>query len=261
MSVLAENSTTSEVSLEAGRDLAGEFKELLNRFKNRFSYNNPRLVERYTHSECEIVLHLRLSDGETYFAHYRREPGVGSRDENSTVEVGSGGIVGEVTQDLPFCGQNMTVRDRRGRGQEQPVFVHVVEGVELPEKIIPSFVRLQLIDGRDYVWPHASYFSFEVGGAIPMKIIGDRETGDARLRRSIVGNHELPDQIIKGAADVLETFSDDGRECNGDFVSPVEYPFAMSRIRVEIGRDGIMVAIKKDADLPIKLCDMLFGPI
>src|ERR1035437_5394176 len=117
-------------------DLVDKARELLDRFKNRITLANTRVVEHYTKSECEIVFHFRLGNGEEHFVHLQREPGIHRLGEHAP-QIGEGCSIGmtskiDLDQFFSLTGQQVVKHESRDGRQQEPVFVYIVQTMETP---------------------------------------------------------------------------------------------------------------------------------
>src|ERR1700722_11028986 len=134
----------SNNTVERGDDALHKMEEFLQRFKNAFSRNDPRLVDRYLKAELEILIHLGgLNPREKYVSSLKREGAItGFETSGERQVVRNRGANACLPPNRPEEVECVHSLKESNRGKNEPVFIEVVQFVEHPEIVVPSLVRL-----------------------------------------------------------------------------------------------------------------------
>jgi hypothetical protein len=103
-------------------------------------------------------------------------------------------------------------------GQQEAVLIDIVKLVELPERSIPTLIRVVALDFLERLVPRSLYFSLESGFVLfGSRVVGDRETnltffsvGEKQAAFSAPNFYKLPDEMIQSGAQVLDYVADEG---------------------------------------------------
>jgi hypothetical protein len=167
---------------KTGNDVIDQIHHMLERFDQRLTLTNLRLVERYMEMELHFLIEFGIRGrNEKFIAYLERfaDPGeVATRIVlKDSLKVNQSPQWDGVIQ--PEAGS--TVLDNGG--DQQAVFVDVVKLAEAPEQVIPTFVRFDLMDSGYGLRGDSLYFSLHAGFVF----------------RDIIENWVLRKNLVKGA--------------------------------------------------------------
>jgi hypothetical protein len=141
---------------------------------------------------------------------------------------------------------------------QHSVLIDNVEGVD-DIKVVPSPVRFQFLSDAHRFVAGTLYFSFNFGfvflGAFDNRKFG-KSTGGL-----IVGKNELPREMVKRGSKVMNDLADNDAPMPRQLEIPVKSKDFISRLRIVLGSDRIMIGTPEAVDLGFKVTDVLFGPL
>ncbi len=231
-----------EAEIEVGNRLRYFFE---NR-RNRFSLDNPRLIEGYLAMDFGIVLILSYGEHE-FCAFLERYP---SAEELS----GKG-------RDSVFLPASCPHGSCSNTRDEQTMLVHIVESMESPEHVIPTLVRLERRDFVDYVRPHSSYFS-GTAGRVLLGSLEYWEGGIANVVCGICGKNQFAGQVVQRRSEVLQRISNEQGNSDGYFRDISDLKHGLSSTKIVMGLTSARLSCPV-VELPkgrFKIVDVLFGP-
>jgi hypothetical protein len=246
-----------KTGLEQHDSVADQIREMLERFKNRLTLDNPRLVERYIKGELHLLIQLIIgSSDEKFVAILQRAQPVcwGKKD---------GGIAHEIRKPprhiFGHQAPNIDALKRSTYREQQSVLVDTVQLIEDPEVTsCPSVVWFEAIDCVYGVLPQALYFSRRQGFVLRgARIDGEMEIAACGPRRN---REQLLDQMIEGGPEILDDIARNRREVQGNRLSPADVIDWLASLRIALGRDFIWIGAAKRSDLTMQVSDVLFGP-
>lgn len=153
-----------ELVFHARDDVFDVFSDLQESWKNRLTFDDPRLAERYLKGELRVIVDFSIGNvSKKDVALLEREqrilrfdvhldpPGTetatpGGKDMNSAAAVGDNA-------------RSVYSAQRHSHGNQEPMLVDIVKLVESPERDILSLVWLETVDNSDSIIPHSLYFS------------------------------------------------------------------------------------------------------
>jgi len=153
------------------------------------------------------------------------------------------------------------MREGRDGGEQESMFVSIVETVETPQRFIPTVIRFERVDGIFDILPQSLYFSSELGRCVLLGTLANREARDPADGRPIIGEHELPNHMVKNASEIVDDVPNNGRNRERNLIGFGEIPFHLPRLMVMIGPNFVGVAIQKSVDRCVEFCNVLIGPI
>lgn len=229
---------------EIGNQVLDNLEHSRERFDNRLALENNRFSQDYIEGKLQILLRLHfVVDGDDIIAHIKNIS-TGERDVERILH-----------PEAWTC---------ESSSNQESVFVHDVEVVDCPERVIPSLVRLyaanSILDGRTKVL----YFSLE---KLRFFFLG-LEFGRVEYRECGFGAGlapadfcELPRQMIQGATQIVDGIAGDNGD-NGR--SRISFLYEKSRsirqLRVILGRNFIRLPVEKLGDFRFQVTDVLLGP-
>jgi hypothetical protein len=256
---------STEAGLELKDSVANKISKMLDRFNQRLTLDNLRLIERYIKAEIVLLIHFHINGGQ-YVAYLQRAHVVSGPEK--------GGHPGEITR-LERRSENSALLSHspgspHGRATKiqasecapdsdnNAVLVDVVQAVKHPKLVpLPSFVRFELAKRINSVLPQAAlYFSLKVvggirGGEIEVLV---RSGGAKPNDQQVIG------QMIKSAPEILDCITSDGDD-DSRGGSDLGYLIAhFTKLRIYIFDDGIGLGAEEGVDLAMEIDDVLFGP-
>ncbi len=250
-----------ETRREGGNDALDQCRELMERFEQRLTLDNPRFIERYL--ESKLLLRIRFfiwGSNEEFEAVFQREPTIGGTNEH--VHAGEGGFDfrGKTTAPSHVLADINASRLRADR-QQQAVLFDVVQFVEGPQEVIPSLVWFEQVDRIERILMGSLYFS-ALFGFVFSGIVGKRKVDPVLVRRLVPGiaTNDLKSEMVQGGHEVLDGVSGNQGQRFGNGMGARDVINQLSRLRIVLGPDSIRVGSKKSDLLTPAISDVLFGP-
>lgn len=270
----------AEKRLETDNQVGDVLERLNERWENRLTLSNPRLIEHYVEGELHLlVLFEEATRHRKQFVALieRALPVVRNDVQVNPADVG----VGVNTESPLFrhrCEHHALEDCRNGEvcelcadGYQESVLIDVVKLAEFPERVVPSLVRFGLVDSIYGRLRHALYFSstrgFVFRGAVG---IDNGETdalalavGERSGKIDLPNVHKMPSEVVEGASDVLNGVASD--QCNFDghdsgASEVIHRGQHIGKLRIWLGADFIRLGVQEGLDFPLQIKDVLFGP-
>src|SRR5229473_2739078 len=238
---------TKERSLQQRQEVADDvvhnLRQLMKRWEKRLTLDNVQFSRRFLASEIQILVHFRVSD---HLDDSVKE-WIACFEPITAIETGSG--------------KQAIVPD----GDEGLVFVDVVKLMESPERVIPTLVRLERINGPHCFRKHSLYFS-SLHGFVYLEGLCDLER-NIHVRFSIdtpvSGKPNLSEvqcQMVQGTSEILNDVSCDRNDVEWEDRERREAQAALSSIRIIMGADDMHILTPNVSTFGLKLRQVLFGP-
>jgi hypothetical protein len=128
---------------ESGHDIVNELRHTMQRFKQRLTLTNTRFVERYLAGELHLFVHFTGRGVEEYVAHFQRAD---STLASRTPEQSSGFDLGRHDAHSLEVSEYVDGGKIRSYYDEQVMLISDIQPMEFPERIVPSLVRLGVLD-------------------------------------------------------------------------------------------------------------------
>jgi len=251
--------------LEAGNDALNKWDKFIDRFNDRLTLDNPRLVERYVKGELQFLVHFFITGHprENYVAHFSCFPGSGrghkswgQRDKWKDVSVASADhqlLHGIADKDAVV---------NQGASEHPTMLVHYVESMENPEQRIPTLARIDCAKHFYDVFPEGLYW-FEGIGFRRLGVVVNREVDMLSFIQGIGSpeEKELISQVVERGAKTMKEFSDEGRYLWGDTQRLIEAKECASSLRIELRNDSVSAFFGPGSHLPFEITALFFGPL
>ena len=245
---------------EAGNKTLDKIEHVLQHFKDRFTLDNPRLIERDLEGELLILVHFIIrGTNEELIACIQREKVVSGPDAQ-TRDGNSKRLSQRLLQKPSHVTCNVYALKGRTSGDKESMLIDLVQAVETPKRVISSFVRFDRVNRVYGVLPHALYFS-RLSGFVLRGRVKEREVDMEewpRLPRA--DQNKLISQMVKGAAKVLDNVSGNDCDVRRDILNADEVIDWSSRHSVAPGSDFVWGFSDKGFDSAIQIVDVLVGP-
>jgi hypothetical protein len=254
----------SKQASETGEQAINQIRHLMKRFDDRLTLRNLRLAERYVKAELELLIHFCVRGvPEDFVAHlHRAEFLVGPEEDRQgwvlpPVGVNFGELTGVKSGHVT---PKIEASEPADDGHEQAVLVGLVEFVDLPERVVPTLVRLGGVESIYCRLRHSMYLS-SLLGFVFRGGVEDREV-DIEERPGIpsTGQNELIGEVVESAPKVLNGIAGNGRELPRDGRDTRHVIDQLSRVRIVLGSDSIRVFVKEGGLCDLQLLDVVFGP-
>src|SRR5213593_1173168 len=134
--------------LESDNEAVNQIRHVMERFEQRFTLNNPRLAERYVKAELHLLVYFVVHSANVeLIVSFQREQSIGWANEQWQGRDRTNGVLGESLGHEPvhFCPNIHRVKCSTD-GQQEAVFVDIVELVETPEGVIPTTIWISCVD-------------------------------------------------------------------------------------------------------------------
>jgi hypothetical protein len=147
-------------------------------------------------------------------------------------------------------------------GQQQSVFLDVVETVDGPKRVIAASVRLKRVDRRYGCRSRSLHFVL-LPPVVLRAVIRNGEIDPARLRRIVGGvlANQLVRQMIKGAPQVLNRIAGGQRNRIGDRLNTVDVVDRPTGVLIAANRNRERLGGEEVAQLAIEFVAVLLGPL
>ena len=240
---LFENLEPSALRFHSGQDALDYAAKLREDCENWLTVNERDFVKRYKKCEIEIVVALRTRpEFENYHLIFRSIPDrrIGNTDKPPTLSAG------------PVADESLA------DGNHDFMLVGNRYLVECPEKVIPSFVRLEpakkrvdwlrnILGPSEGIW-HLSESSCE------------RERGVLRLLNARRDRDGIPG-IIEGAAETAHDVGGCVRDDWWEFFSHLDLENKVPRfVRMRLSHSFVRLFLAEGFDLPFEIGEMFLSP-
>jgi len=235
-----------EDRFDTAHDVADKFRQLMERWNNRFSFPDKSLVEQYQQGRCSLVCDLAIfvpDQFECSNAVSRQCPW--AYDVLPVSLVFNANIM-----------HNPHIHDWK----QEPMFIENVEIVQGPQGIIPSTVRLYGIhDKLSDLW----------GGLLYQSAIDGRYhsiSGFSKWEPSMVikvtesAENNFIDGEIKRTLQIVKGVSDDRREILRNELEHLNLKNIISAVRIAVDAESVEATCSEKVNKAVKIIDVLFGP-
>jgi len=276
------SSHSDEKRPETENQVVNAIERFNEEWKNRFTLDNPRLVENYVKGKLHflILIEEAVKPRNQFVAFIERA--IPKRFIGDDVEIERGtkvNIGGNVDpfffqrgsrQRAPDKPGSLEVRHGRADGYQEAVLVDIVKLIESPENIVPSLVRFGRVDRIYCRLRHALYFSFTRGFVLRGTLRIDngktdslafcRSQGDSLSQGSDL--HQIPSKIIKRASHVVEGISSNQRDNRRHGLGPSEIMLSdcLGKLRIWLDTNSVRIPVQEFSDFPFQILDVLVGP-
>jgi hypothetical protein len=248
-----------EAGSEGIDNAADAIAKLHQRFEQRLTLDNPRLVERYLKSELTLLLFFNFVGSGDYVAGFQRSFVGGLQEEGKR---GHFGPIGHQSVHVAgdFCSHVHAAKFREC-GENNAVFVDIVKPMEGPEiGSIASLVWFERADRIDSVLSHSLYFSRKSGFKLFGRLSDEKAGFVPKIAASGADQIELLGKVIEGATKVVENVPGDHADGRRDGANPNEIMNQLSRIRIGLDANIVWIGFEKGSDLSIEVSDVFIGP-
>lgn len=236
-----------------------EVSGLSQKWENRFTHQNPRLIDRYVEGEMGIVAILSRGVGHYDCAVFYNLGNVGKCIHPSTADPFNN-FSGARRKATAHAGHPLCIHPPSGCqcGQDGPVFIDDVQLVDHPEGVV-----------RSLVWTTTTYFLFSaVPGALYLMgnkrlqmfgAVSDRKSSEVGRRVSCLFN-ECISNVVQGRPEVVKGIANHSAQYQGGVPQDAETPLE-SPLWAVLADDYVGVGIKEGFDADIEIGDVLVGPL
>lgn len=261
---------TLEEGLKSQYQAIDHLGHLLDLWEDRPTFENARFAERYLNSEFHILVRFRVrAIDKEVIACLQREEFVGG----SNPKVNSRDFIAR-PQFLERFGHSFGNRradvhalELTASSNQEAVFVDIVKSVNDPERVIPTLVRLDFVDGIYGRLRHSVYLSHLAGfvffGSIkdwevnmPERIAPRR--GDSGTARA--DEDKLVGQMVQSTSKIVDNVSEAKRDVVGDRCVLGDIIMQTTGFRIALGRDFVRVGLDESIASGLQLVDVLIGP-
>lgn len=267
--------------LEAKNKVIDVINHLNQQWENRFTLDNPRLVENYLEGKTHfLVVFENLAEPKNQFvALVKRALPIGGVGDDVEVKkltkidiVGNGKAL--ISQHA--CGESAPDKSRHGHTSnsrtdcyQETVLVDIVKLVNFPEQIVPSLVRFGIVDCIYRRLRHALYFSFTRGFVFRGAVRVDYGETDLLLFSLAKDNallsasdfHQMPSEMVKGAPHLLDGFPCEQRDRGNHGLDTSEIMMRVpGKLRMWLDANFIRLTVEKGSDPRFQILDVLVGP-
>jgi hypothetical protein len=227
-------------------DVFDNIRQLMEKWKNKLTLANLRLVERYVKGELRIHV-VFATVAKDYIAEFQACRLLGFKLK----------VDGEGTDLLWRCrGKFVIERD----GKQEAMLVDNVKTMENPERTIPSLVRFQEADRFYRVFPHALYFSAKSAfTSVGFRRLKDWESAVVAGPRTIRAD-QLVHKMVKRCTEIVDNIAGNHRQRKRDAFKSVDPVFPYAGLTVMLEPESVGLRVDERLLGALKVKDMLFGP-
>ena len=253
-----QKSKLDEAGLELQDSAADKISQMLERFNQRLTLSNPRLIERYLKSELHIMVSYRWC-GEEYVAYFERAQdvlGLEEDAENGRLIFFSPSLLHKLAELRTDITAQICAFKGRHSSEQQAMLVDDVQFVEHPKIVtLPSIVWFDSPDRIFSVLPHALYFSLKQGFVFRGALLDRKVDVSPKPLGLVRSNKEkLLRQMIERAPKVVKNIT--GDSCKNDR----GFPKADYVMNVAIDSNFIGAGFSENPNLACQIDDVFFGP-
>jgi hypothetical protein len=273
---------SNKQGLEAKNQVIDVVKRLREQWEDRFTLNNPRLMENYVKAKVHFLILIKdaLKPENQFVTFIERALPILCVGDDIESKRGTKVDIGGNVESLFFQhGSGQPAPDEAGRGKvchdgtngyQEAVLVDIVKLVESPETVVPSLVRFGPVDSVYGRLRHALYFSFTRGfvlcgtigvnnGKADLFALGLAKDDALSITADV---NEMPSEMIEGTSYVVDGLPGEQRD-NGDHrlgTGDIMMRECVGKLRVWLDSNFIRIAIQEVADFPFQVLDVLVGP-
>jgi hypothetical protein len=231
-------------SFDSIHDAADQFRELNERWNNRFTLQGQSLVEKYREGRMSVVCDFEFSRTAKW-----------SRGAISC----NGDIADNPVVSLVFCAKTED-RSYLYDWKQKPVFVEDVDIMQGPQGVIPSSVRFY--DIHDEV-------KDVFGGLLYQSAIDASYKFIPRFKEwkySVIvvpsksSKVDFVNSKVQSALEVVRGISNDKSNVSWQGFSYIELDAIVSGLKILIGAKRVKITSSKSQDFRVKIIDVLLGP-
>jgi hypothetical protein len=239
---------------------AHQVRKVLERFKRRFTADNPRMVERYVKAQSEIILHFKIEGlCKELVARFKRQQ-FGNAEAHAGISHSSFQRFWSFFIDK---GRSIYTPEVEPHCDKEMVLVDVIQFAKLPQSVpATAFVRFGCVDSIYGVLPNSLYISGSKGWVLRGGGC-DREVASLQFLRRRMGigvEYQLVDDVVEGTSEVLKYVGGNGCNSQGDIPHGNEIVDAISSVRIYFDSGFIWAGCAEGRHRPLKILDVLFGP-
>lgn len=248
---------------EGGDGVADEILYIYQRFQERFTLDNPRLIERYANGEALLLVHFHV-DGyrEKFVAHFQRSPMRGLKENGGHCGPrGSHSFGGAAKPILWNVPSDIDADATCIRQAQEMMLFGITQSVELPERVplssLPRFGCAKCVyNAVPRMLCYSAYGGWEMRGKVT-----DGELDILRLRlRSAFRERELIDDLVERAPEILDYVGGDCLHRYREGIDLRQIEDALLALRIFFVGDRIRVSLEERGESQLQIDDVLFGP-
>src|SRR6266849_589292 len=269
MSLPKSSPSLSEQVLEIRNQAVNAIRHFNERWKQRPTTDNLRLVERYLDHEIHIIVCFTLEgvSGEYDACFERRmKEGLNEHTPGSALDFIFADCVSRAFVDaLDHLASDPSIVTNSlkdvGNSEYDAVLVDDVQPMELPERIVPCLVRFGSVDCVYGCLRQALYFS-AFAGFVFRGTVEDREVSPSEnsLIAGSLDPRELVGQVIESGSQVVENVTSGNCNDRRNLADTRNVMDVLSGFRVRLDFDGIRLGIPEGLNFDFQVTDVLFGP-
>lgn len=241
--------------IKVSHDVPDKLGDLIQRWNDRVTFENPRFSERYYKGEIHFLVCFRYREPGEHVASIQREWGAGFSLENQRLLAAPDVPVAE-SERSPVH-RHIASRHRMGRilsshRQQKVMLVDDVRLVQTEQDFAPSSaIWFDSLDSFNRVWPESLYYSLRrgfvfLGSREPSGevsgVVSNREVKLSERPVAICCNkHTVVTDVVERTSQVVQDIPDNSRHVVGNGNHMTEIPTSISRLEVVIGSDWVSI--------------------
>lgn len=232
-------------------DAIHEAGDVLERWEQRLTIDNPDFIERYKKGEIQVL--LDVSAGivpKQYVIVFQGTPKVGDADYPRIK-------FRRFWKQLRIKARQMHAEICSGNSDRQTVFLDNTQAVQTPENV--ALASAVWLDSADYVYsvlPHSLYLSHSFGFVF-RGTLADREI--TFPFPDVCSVPETTSQIVESGAKVLDGIARNSRDGQVDWLN-VREAIRGSALCINVSDNAVWLTFKELLDGSLKIVDVLVGP-
>jgi hypothetical protein len=243
--------TSRKQRIKTGNGLAQKLRDSIQAWQERFSLENPRLIQRYKKGELNVLLkfstglipkkYVIVFEGKCQVAD-EQIPRIGSLMNRKEFRVKGRHVNSEISAD---------------DSDWEPMLIDDAQAVQAPENLpFSSLVWFNLADRVYSILPHAFYLSkargFVLAGTRARKL-------NPLTFASVCATPERATEIVQGSPEVVNDITNDGGDQGIDWLY-VREAIRRASICIHLADRFVWPTPYEFGDLDFKILDVMVGP-
>lgn len=242
---------------EGVNDSADNVRKMLDRFNDRLTLDNPRLIERYDKAEIHLLVRFSVGVGNQQFiARFERWTDLGGIKVDRLECPSRERLPHRLTHECAEIDRGSCIGC-----QQHSMLVNSVHAIENGKCLsLTSIVRLDSAQNVYSILPKALYFSHKTGfELLGVAVCRKGDVSKATVTR-VIDNPQLLNEVVQSTPKILNRISSNRCDRNWNGLCSCEIVGQLASVAIALGPNFIGVGTEEGADLGIQIEDVFFGP-
>ena len=250
--------------LKAKNQVLDNLQHLVERFNNRLTLDNPRLIERYVKGELQMLIHFFVAGhpSEEYVAHLRSAASSRGSEERP-LQIDPRGHIGvtRLCEQLPhrISDEDTMVSDEVSK--DSPVLIHDIQTVEHPQQRIPTLARVDRMERFYDFWPEGLYWS-EGFGFRSLGVVVNRKLNFAPIVTGVFPANEekLVSEVVKRGSERVDDLADQCTTEGSERLNLAQIKDRLASLRVWLSADTVCAIFGPCPHIRFEITALFLGP-